>query len=278
MSDEHAATASIRFDALTRDELAAAAPTTTLVIPVGSTEQHGHHLPTSVDAAIVEALTLRAAELAAEQVPVLVAPTLPYGCSHHHLPFGGTMSLTTTTYVEVVCDLVSGLADQGFRSVVLMNGHGGNDAALRVAVDRLTNEIRCGAHVAATSYFQVASTGGSPGHAGNFETSLMLALAPELVQLDRRPNDAEPVTPLGRTDVARRQDRAARPLGDERRTHRRRPRRVRRDRRAAARRDLGCGGRLPRRVPPSSDSHQPARSPGGQPLRLSGTRRARRPW
>ena len=202
MSDEYAPTASIRFDALTRDELAAAAPTTTLVIPVGSTEQHGHHLPTRVDAAIVEALTIRAAELASEHVPVLVAPTLPYGCSHHHLPFGGTMSLTTTTYVEVICDLVSGLADQGFRSVVLMNGHGGNDAALRVAVDRLTNEIRCGAHVAATSYFQVASTGGSPGHAGNFETSLMLALTPELVQLDRRPNDAELVTPLGRTDVA----------------------------------------------------------------------------
>ena len=201
MSDEHATTTSIRFDALTRDELAAGTPTTTLVVPVGSTEQHGHHLPVSVDAAIVEALTLRAAALAAEQVPVLVAPTLAYGCSHHHLPFGGTMSLTTTTYVEVVCDLVSGLAEQGFRSIVLMNGHGGNDAALRVAVDRLTNEIRCGAHVAATSYFTVASTGWSPGHAGHFETSLMLAIAPDLVHLDRRPHDDESVTPLGRTDI-----------------------------------------------------------------------------
>ena len=175
------------------------------------------------------------------------------------------MSLTTTTYVEVICDLVSGLADQGFRSVVLMNGHGGNDAALRVAVDRLTNEIRCGAHVAATSYFQVASTGGSPGHAGNFETSLMLALTPELVQLDRRPNDAELVTPLGRTDVARRQDRTARSLGDERRTHRQRPRRVRRNRRTAARRDLGvrwptssCGSTARR-------SHQPADRPAVAP-------------
>lgn len=201
MSDANPTSASIRFDELTRDELAAAAPTTTLVIPVGSTEQHGHHLPTSVDATIVEALTLRAATLAAEQIPVLVAPTLPYGCSHHHLPFGGTMSLTTTTYVEVICDLVAGLAGQGFRSVVLMNGHGGNDAALRVAVDRLTNEIRCGAHVAATSYFHVASTGWLPGHAGHFETSLMLALTPDLVHLDRRPTDAEPVTPLGKADV-----------------------------------------------------------------------------
>ena len=190
-----------RFDALTRDELTAAAPRATLVIPVGSTEQHGHHLPTRVDSAIVEAIALRSAELAAEQVPVLVAPTLPYGCSHHHLPFGGTMSLTTTTYVEVVCDLVAGLAAQGFRSIVLINGHGGNDAALRVAVDRLTNEVRCGAHVAATSYYQIASTGWVPGHAGHFETSLMLALTPELVHLDRRPHDAETVTPLGRADL-----------------------------------------------------------------------------
>ena len=201
MSDGTTTSASIRFDALTRNELVAAAPTTTLVIPVGSTEQHGHHLPTRVDAAIIEAVCLRAADLAVEQVPVLVAPTLPYGCSHHHLPFGGTMSLTTTTYVELVCDLVAGLAEQGFRSIVLMNGHGGNDAALRVAVDRLTNELRCGAHVAATSYFQISAPGQSPGHAGHFETSIMLALTPELVHLDRRPNDPEPVTPLGRTDV-----------------------------------------------------------------------------
>jgi creatinine amidohydrolase len=201
MTESNASSTPIRFDALTRDELTAAAPHTTLVIPVGSTEQHGHHLPTRVDAAIVEAVALRGAGLAAEQIPVLVAPTLPYGCSHHHLPFGGTMSLTTTTYVEVVCDLVAGLAQQGFGSIVLLNGHGGNDAALRVAVDRLTNETRCGAHVAATSYFHIASSGWTPGHAGHFETSLLLALAPELVHLDRRPHDTEPVTPLGRDDL-----------------------------------------------------------------------------
>ena len=88
------------------------------------------------------------------------------------------MSLTTTTYVEVVCDLVAGLAAQGFRSIVLLNGHGGNERTLRVAVDRLTNELRCGA-TSPTSYFQIASSDWSPGHAGHFETSLMLALTPE---------------------------------------------------------------------------------------------------
>jgi creatinine amidohydrolase len=194
------------FDSLTRDELNRRAPTTTLVIPVGSTEQHGHHLPTRTDAAVVTALAHRAAALATLRVPILVAPTLAFGCAHHHLPFGGTMSLTTSTYVEVICDLVSGLAQQGFRSIVLLNGHGGNDAPLRVAVDRLTNEIRCGAHVAAASYWLVAppatgSTELEPGHAGYFETSVMLALSPELVDLDRRPTDSKPSTPLGMPDI-----------------------------------------------------------------------------
>lgn len=205
MNDTTAAGRSLLFAALTRDQLSAAAPTTTLVIPLGATEQHGHHMPVQTDATIVEALTLRAAERAREQVPVLVAPTLAYGCSHHHLPFGGTMSVTTTTYIELICDLVTGLAQEGFRSVVLLNGHGGNDAAIRVAVDRLTNEIRCGASVAATSYWTTAAAfGGSltePGHAGHFETSAMLALAPDRVTLSLRPNDPAPLTPLGRLDV-----------------------------------------------------------------------------
>ena len=197
----------ILFNVLTRDRLSAAAECTTLVVPLGSTEQHGPHLPTMTDSAVVEALALRAAALASTRIPVLVAPTLPYGCSHHHLPFGGTMSLTTSTYVELICELVAGLAEQGFRSVVLLNGHGGNDAALRVAVDRLTNEIRCDAHVAATSYWLLAAarSGSSrwePGHAGHFETSVMLALNPDLVDLDLRPSDSAAVTPLGRPDIA----------------------------------------------------------------------------
>lgn len=207
MNDPNAPTPPL-FDALTRDQLNEAAPRTTLVIPVGSTEQHGHHLPTRTDAAIVTALVHRAAVLATAEVPVLVAPTLPYGCSHHHLPFGGTMSLTTATYVDVICELAAGLAASGFRSLLLVNGHGGNDAPLRAAVDRLTNEIRCGAHVGMASYWLVPPPEPAapawerePGHAGHFETSVMLALDPDLVDLDRRPRDAEPATPLGAAEI-----------------------------------------------------------------------------
>lgn len=208
MTDVDPAPSPALFDALTRDQLNEMAPSTTLAIPLGSTEQHGHHLPTRTDAAIVSAIVHRAAVLAAEHVPVLVSPTLPFGCSHHHLPFGGTMSLTAPTYIEAICELVTGLATTGFRSVVLVNGHGGNDAPLRVAVDRLTNEIRCGAHVGMTSYWLLPEPEASwprwerePGHAGHFETSVMLALDPHLVDLDRRPVDPESTTPLGAPDI-----------------------------------------------------------------------------
>jgi creatinine amidohydrolase len=197
----------LTFDALTRDELTAAAATTTLLLPLGSTEQHAHHLPARTDAAIVGAIASRSASVAAEQIPVLVAPVLPYGCAHHHLPFGGTISLTIATYIDLVGELVTGLVSQGFRSIALLNGHGGNDAAIRVVADRIVNEQRQDVHLAAASYWTIAAPVlqahgfTSPGHAGNFETSLMLAIEPEFVHLSRRPADAADSTPLGRPDL-----------------------------------------------------------------------------
>lgn len=197
----------LTFDALTRDELNASAATTTLVLPLGSTEQHAHHLPARTDAAIVRAIAFRSAGLAAEHIPVLVAPTLPFGCAHHHLPFGGTMSLTTSTYIDLVCELVIGLVREGFRSIALLNGHGGNDAAIRVVVDRIVHEQGHDVHLAAASYWSIAAAVlqshgfDSPGHAGTFETSLMLAIEPELVHLHRRSTDTADWTPLGRPEL-----------------------------------------------------------------------------
>jgi creatinine amidohydrolase len=197
----------ITFDTLTRDELNSAAASTTLVLPLGSTEQHAHHLPARTDAAIVQAIAVRAAVLASQDIPVLVAPALPFGCAHHHLPFGGTISVTAPTYISLLCEVVAGVASEGFRSIVLLNGHGGNDGPIRVAADRIVNEDRLDVHVAATSYWTVAAPVMSargfdaPGHAGHFETSLMLALEPDLVHLDRRCADATDSTPLGRPEI-----------------------------------------------------------------------------
>src|SRR5438034_8081666 len=90
------------FEELTREELCAAAPDTLAILPVGATEQHGPHLPVGTDRFTVEHIARAAAAEAAGRIPVLVAPTLPFGSSHHHLPFGGTLSLGTETYYHVL--------------------------------------------------------------------------------------------------------------------------------------------------------------------------------
>src|SRR5262245_34367011 len=111
---------------LTREDARAAAADTLLLLPVGSVEQHGPHLPLGTDFMTAEHLALEAAERAGREIPVVVAPTLPFGSSHHHIPFGGTMSLSTETYYRLLYELGSSLADSGFRILFLINGHGGN--------------------------------------------------------------------------------------------------------------------------------------------------------
>lgn len=197
----------LQFDQLTRDELAELAPDATVVVPLGSTEQHGPHLPVCVDTAIVTALTERAAAQAARDIPVVVAPTLPFGFAHHHLPFGGTISIDLTTYVDILTSIGRTLAADGFRRILFLNGHGGNDGPIRMVGDRLVVEDGLDVHVAASSYWTIAQDalsglgpdiGPVPGHAGTFETSCLLALHPDLVRVDRIPPPEDGVTPLAR--------------------------------------------------------------------------------
>jgi creatinine amidohydrolase len=199
-----------RFDSLTRNELNALASTATLVLPLGSTEQHAHHLPVSVDAAVVTYLAQEAVALASFEIPVLLLPTLAFGFAQHHLPFGGTVSLRAETYVNVLIDIVTGLAEQGFRRIIFLNGHGGNESPMHLVVDKISSQAKLDLHLAATSYWNVAQesltnlgfpSSTVPGHAGHFETSLMLALAPESVHLERRPNDVDAVQPLAEKEI-----------------------------------------------------------------------------
>lgn len=195
----------LRFDRLTRDELADLAPKATVVVPLGSTEQHGPHLPVCTDTSIVTALAERAAGQAAAEVPVIVAPTLPFGFAHHHLPFGGTISIDLKTYLDVITSIGRGLVEGGFRRILFLNGHGGNDGPIRVVGDRLVVEEGLDVHVAAASYWSCAQDalsdlgldiGPVPGHAGSFETSCVFALHPELVRADRIPPPEADLQPL----------------------------------------------------------------------------------
>jgi creatinine amidohydrolase len=187
------------LEELTREELRDLAPDALVLLPVGATEQHGPHLPVGTDRLAVEYVAWAAAD-AVNHVPVVVAPTLPFGSSHHHLPFGGTLSLSTETYYRVLVDLIESLITDGFRRIFILNGHGGNSELIQLAAR--DTALKHEAHVAAAPYWTIAwdallaedahRRAGLPGHAGTFETSLMLAMRPELVRESRPHRDNPP--------------------------------------------------------------------------------------
>ncbi len=182
---------------LTRTEARAIAAETLLVFPVGATEQHGPHLPVGTDYLTIEHVTREAARTVANEISVVVAPTLPFGSSHHHLPFGGTMSLGTETYYRVLYELCESLIIGGFKKIFIINGHGGNHELVQLAARDLA--LKHPVSIAAASYWTIAwdalvavgahEQGRMPGHSGIYETSQMMALRPELVREPRPHRD-----------------------------------------------------------------------------------------
>ena len=164
---------------MTWPEVAARAAACTLAVPVGSTEQHGPHLPLSTDTDVATALAER---LGASCDDVIVAPPCPYGSSGEHAAFAGTLSIGQRALELVVVELVR--SADAFDGVVLVSGHGGNAAPISRAVDRLTAEGR-GVLAWAPDAGQLSTTGPADAHAGRTETSLMLALAPSSVRCGR---------------------------------------------------------------------------------------------
>lgn len=200
-----------RFTSHTRVELKELAAKATLVLPLGSIEQHGHHLPVAVDAAIVTHLAEQAVAKASAQAPILLLPTLPFGFAQHHLPFGGTVSVHAETYINILTDICLGLAEQGFKRIAFLNGHGGNETPMRLVADKILSQLKLNLHLSAASYWHISEpcftemgfpAALTPGHAGHFETSLMLAIAPDLVRLEQRPHDQTPMQPLAAPGLA----------------------------------------------------------------------------
>ena len=153
---------------------------------MGSTEQHGPHLATGTDALVATAIAERAAEAAARPPTILLAPTLAYGASDHHLPFGGTLSLAVSTFQLVLRDLLASASAAGVKRVFVLNGHGGNAAACAIAVAEASRELGLVAATAMPSDLvdRDAIEGPVQGHAGSFETSVMLVLDPARVRPD----------------------------------------------------------------------------------------------
>jgi creatinine amidohydrolase len=173
----------------------AALPGTTIaVLPMGATEQHGPHLPVSVDSDLVQAVIDRALPQVESGVSVLVLPLLAVTRSGEHGNWPGTLSLGTATFLAVLADIGESVARSGVTRLVLFNGHGGNRPLMEVAARDL--RIRHRMIVASASWFDFAVTDGlfDPAelamdlHAGASETAAMLALAPDRVDMGRAPN------------------------------------------------------------------------------------------
>lgn len=163
-----------------------------VVIPTGSNEQHGPHLPLMVDSLLASSV----AELAAREafqngVPTLVTPPVWSGYSPHHMDFAGSITLSAATFMAVLTDVARSLHHHGFRRILFLNGHGGNSNLMRSAVQSLRFEH--GVSALAANYWDLAvdrinawreSPLGGINHACEFETSMMLALRKDSVRRD----------------------------------------------------------------------------------------------
>ncbi|MGI6604773.1 MAG: creatininase family protein [bacterium] len=175
-----------------------------VIIPVGSTEQHGPHLCLATDATRAYKFSLRVAR--ALYPRVLVAPGIPVGISPHHLDFPGTITLRPQTLVDTIVDYVASLRQHGFQRFLIINAHGGNEGTLAVAVEAIRAQF--GLRVPYVNYKVMTAdvtkevvTSGRIEHSGEWEVSDAWFLAPELVRPDALSKGGEGAYPFKYTDL-----------------------------------------------------------------------------
>jgi creatinine amidohydrolase len=174
-----------------------------VVLPVASMEQHGPHLPVGVDTILTEAVCRAAAEAIAADTPVVVAPTLWCGMAEHHMAFGGTFTFDIPTYRAVLLCFLKSIERHGFGRVLIVNGHGGNIAALAACLPDIARETALKVRV--TTYFDQAKAAMAEvledqdgvHHACEAETSLMMVVAPDTVRHEKLPEAHGPAHSSG---------------------------------------------------------------------------------
>jgi creatinine amidohydrolase len=184
---------SVMWKELTAADLREKAQAGAVVLqPVGSMEQHGPHLPVGVDTYLSEGVCKAAAEAIAGEMPVVVAPTLWCGMAEHHMAFGGTFTFDIPTYRAVLLCLLRSVERHGFKRVLIVNGHGGNIAALAAFLPDFARELP-GLAVRVTTPYEPAKKAMTPiledqdgvHHACEVETSMMMMVAADTVRRDK---------------------------------------------------------------------------------------------
>jgi creatinine amidohydrolase len=162
-----------------------------VVVPVGSVEQHGYHLPVMTDSALADAVAHEGARRVQDEVPIIVTPPVWSGHSPGHLGIGGTISLQFNNLLAVVEDIADTTLSNGFDAILFLNGHGDNSPLLNGAVYSIGVHHHPRSEILSLDYYVLVkdeiddireSETGGMSHAGEFETSLMLHLYPSLVK------------------------------------------------------------------------------------------------
>ncbi|HBY95287.1 MAG: creatininase family protein [Ardenticatenaceae bacterium] len=164
-----------------------------VVVPIGSTEQHGPHLPLGNDALQVREMARRiVVKLDEMGVKAVAGPLIPFGMASYHLPFPGTIHLQPSTFQALMRDVCLSLYRHGFRKFAFPLGHGGNLSGMQMVAQQLIDEtegtqalVLNWLQLAVQHYREILTSQKNEGHAGEGETSRLLALHPELVELQR---------------------------------------------------------------------------------------------
>lgn len=186
------------LDELTWPEVEALDPRRVLPVCVlAATEQHSLHLPLCTDRLIGNEVVHRAERRLPDTL--LMLPPVSVGCSAHHLDFAGSLSIRHATMLATIEDLARSIARHGFRRLLLINSHGGNHAAMVVAIQQMLETLP-EMTVAGASYWTLAVQAlaglretalGGMGHACELETSIMLCIRPDLVRMERAERDGD---------------------------------------------------------------------------------------
>ena len=170
---------------------------TVALLPVGAVEQHGPHLPLNVDTALAEGIVQAALPQLPAQVPVLVLPTQSIGLSLEHAAYAGTLGLSPATLLALWTEIGACVARAGVKKLLIFNAHGGNVSSMDIVARQL--RVQCGLLVYHSSWFNLPQPAGVKEafsahehrfgvHAGETETSMMLHLAPQQVDMAQARN------------------------------------------------------------------------------------------